>query len=302
MIQLILNNVEINTQWINFSDGASTCRVNPDDLLRAYKINTSGTLHINVLPTTPVDRVSLELEMIDSACYHVFNSLEFKEQELGAIDWFDLNKNLHLHYLPYGRADRIFQNGNPNLLFDFLNGTFVNSCNMITVYDPHNVEILKSTVGTKRLDIKNQLDCFLWSTRTYKGQMKEWTHVIAPDKGAVEKAKSIADYLGISCVCATKERDLDTGRIVNTTLDTELPAGSHVIICDDIGDYCGTHIALGEILREQGCTIDLYVTHLIAPKGLSKLRGVFDKVYTFQTVGGYINKTDVMEFNNGKMY
>ncbi|QHZ59799.1 ribose-phosphate pyrophosphokinase [Alteromonas phage vB_AmeM_PT11-V22] len=282
MITLFADNKNIEVEWLEHSDGALTCKIDT----AIYKVK--GTLYFNVCPTTPCKQVREEIDLI-------YNSLWLMGCE-------DLERELHLPYLPYARADRMFEEGNPEPLKVFMETVFP-FFSKVHLYDVHNLNEIKGQwMFNTEVSHTDQTSCFQYTCKRHDGYAQKWDYVISPDKGATEKAKKIGEVLGIPVVQASKERDISTGRIIKTELDTTLPVGSRVIIVDDIGDYCGTHIALGEILKEMGCTVDLYVTHLIAPKGLSKLRGIFDKVYCYQTVGGYINKTDVMEFNDGKLY
>lgn len=283
MITIMADNKQITVKWLEFSDGALTCKVCPSiGEVKDY-------ISVNVCPTTPVKQVKEELSLIDSSLSELF------VWEKGG-----LKTRLHLPYLPYGRADRVFEAGNPNPLEIFQLDLQTSWYDEVIVYDPHNPDALWQDVIN--YTIIPQLQCFQQSVVTHNfnpKKTKHWDYVIAPDKGAKLKAKSIAEWLGVPCVEAEKKRDVSTGRIIETTLDAELPVGSRVIIVDDIGDYCGTHIALAKILRDMGCIVDLYVTHLIAPKGLKALEGIIDKVYAYHTVGGYINQTDILGFNRG---
>jgi ribose-phosphate pyrophosphokinase len=53
-----------------------------------------------------------------------------------------------------------------------------------------------------------------------------------------------------------------------------------------IGDGLFSFIKIAEQLKAAGAKqVDLYVTHLIASKGLDVLKGLVDNVYCYQTVG-----------------
>lgn len=281
MITLIADNKEIPVEWVEFSDSALTCKV--DSSVKDVK----GTIHFNVCPTTPCKQVLEEINLL-------INSLTQLKGDLPSLE-------LHLHYLPYARADRVFVEGNPNGLETFLQGIQF-FFNKVHLFDVHNLEAVEQLFFGLTNDINhtNQVSCFQYTCKRYKGYAQKWDYVIAPDKGAKDKAKSIADMLGVPVVQASKERDISTGRIIKTELDTTLPVGSRVIIADDILDAGGTFIPLAEELRSQGCTVDLYVTHLIAAKGLDIFKGLFDNIYCYQTVAKYVNKQDVMNFNLGK--
>jgi len=278
MITLMGDNKEYKVEWVEFSDGALTCKVDP-----SIK-EVSRYLSVCVCPSTPVKQVEEEIELLNSALVRIFGEA-YKPPS---------KRILNLPYLPYGRADRVFEDGNPNPLENFQHFLHEKDFDEVIVCDPHNPKVLD--IENINYKIKDQLSCFKESVNP----KPSWDYVIAPDKGAKEKARSISKYLGIPLVEAEKTRDTSTGRIIDTKLDTGMPVGSRVIIVDDIGDYCGTHIALAKILKEMGCTVDLYVTHLIAPKGLKALEGVINKVYAYHTVGGYINKSTVLNFNFGK--
>jgi len=280
MITLIADNKNVNVDWLEHSDGALTCKVDVSIL------DIEHNLHFNVCPTTPVKQVTEELMAVLGALWE--------------FDWSLANIHcvLHLPYLPYGRADRVFEEGNPNMLRWFLETIDEFLFDEIVFTDVHNPVPL-NILSTPYREV-NQVSCFQYTCKRHNGYAQKWDYVIAPDKGAKDKAKSIADMLGVPVVQASKERDISTGRIIKTELDTTLPVGSRVIIADDILDAGGTFIPLAEELRSQGCTVDLYVTHLIAAKGLDIFKGLFDNIYCYQTVAKYVNKQDVMNFNLGK--
>lgn len=288
MITLIADNREIPVEWVEFSDGALTCKV----LAERGSYFTFGWL--NVDPCTPCKQITTEIILLIECLFE----LEIEVAEL----------NLHIPYLPYARADRIFEEGNTNPLGLFLSQLLsLDIFYVVKCCDVHNLAAVEDYIKSCG-DIEfpfefvnvNQVSCFQYTCKRHNGYAQKWDYVIAPDKGAKDKAKSIADMLGVPVVQASKERDISTGRIIKTELDTTLPVGSRVIIADDILDYGGTFIPLAEELRSQGCTVDLYVTHLIAAKGLDIFKGLFDNIYCYQTVAKYVNKQDVMNFNLGK--
>lgn len=281
MIQIIADNREILIEWVEFSDGASTCKLDLGENL-SFKV-----MNITVSPRTPCDLVVTKLSLILNALHQLNCSTDMLK--------------LHLPYLPYARADRVFEQGNPIPLHNFLHLVDVLGFDEVTCYDIHNKVVVDKIVVEGSLDFNltevDQVNCFQYACKRYNGYAQKWDYIIAPDKGAKDKAKSIADLLGVSVVQASKERDISTGRIIKTELDTTLPVGSRVIICDDILDGGGTFIPLAEELRSQGCTVDLYVTHLIAAKGLDIFKGLIDNIYCYQTVSNYVNRQDVFIFN-----
>ena len=276
MINLIADNKEVEVKWLEFSDGALTCKIDP-----IIKNKKFAYISLSVDPSTPCKQVLEEINLVTNALTCLGVSFD---QAL-----------LYLPYLPYARADRIFEEGNPNPLYTFLMDLGLYEFDSIYIKDIHN----KKLIPMSKLNIveSDQLDCFINSIPRVR---PKWTHVISPDKGATEKAKSIADYLDIPVVQANKKRDISTGTIIDTTLDVDMPVGSSVIIVDDLLDGGGTFIPLANKLRSQGCTVDLYVTHLIAAKGLDLFKGLIDNIYCYHVVGKYTTKEAVMNFNLGK--
>ena len=103
-------------------------------------------------------------------------------------------------------------------------------------------------------------------------------------------------------VCG-KDRDAKTGKLSNPRVEQNHNNidlnGAKLLIVDDIFDGGYTFFQLGNALKELGVTkIDLYVSHLIAAKGLDILSDVIDNVYCYNIVGKYITDKDVANFNN----
>lgn len=288
MITVISDNKEIPVNMVEFSDGALTFKmvVDPD----------SKYTSVTVCPSTPVYRVFEELRLFFE-CLHKVSNEEKDMPYCGKII-------INLPYLPYARCDRIFEKGNPNGLERFmLDLEEMGYWDEMFICDIHNKNavdtILKNHLLTWNINEKSQLQCFKESL-SYDVE-KDWDLVIAPDKGAVEKAKTISEDLKIPCVFANKKRDLSTGKLTEMLLPDYDFTGKKVLIPDDIGDGLGTHVWLGELLKKAGAKqVDLYVTHLIAPKGLKHLTGIIDNVYCHHTVAGYLNKQDVTDFNSNK--
>ena len=281
MITVFANNKEVPVNMVEFSDKALTFKL--DELPK-----NPNYISINVDPSTPVYRVREEISLIVSCL----------ENEYGHLLLSNTKCILNLPYLPYGRCDRVFEKGNPDGLQDFLGSLAEMSIfTEIIVCDIHNKDVIGEDLPIIE---KPQLECFKDSLP--HDFVNDYDLVVAPDKGSTEKAKTIADYLGIDIIYANKVRDISTGKIVDMTLPEGYDLqGKKVLVPDDITDKAGTHIWLSEMLRSGGVKeIDLYVTHAILPDGLGALKGKIDKLICYQTVAGYINNEDVVNFNLGK--
>ncbi len=106
--------------------------------------------------------------------------------------------------------------------------------------------------------------------------------MIAPDKGAVERATLVQQALGLhSVVYATKVRNPEDGQILRTEVPEDVGyKGKNLLIVDDICDGGRTFIELAKVLRQfDPSRIDLYVTHGIFSKGFKVFGSLIDNFY-----------------------
>ncbi len=89
-----------------------------------------------------------------------------------------------------------------------------------------------------------------------------WEGVIAPDKGAVDRAGAVADMFGVPLLTAGKVRDPRTGALSGFTAPDGLVAGRYLLV-DDICDGGGTFAGLAQAIREAqpAAELHLWVTH-----------------------------------------
>jgi ribose-phosphate pyrophosphokinase len=281
MITVFADNKEIPVNMVEFSDEALTFKL--DQLPENPKY-----ISVNVCPTTPVYRVLEELRLIAGCLF---------ERKFT----YNIPLYLNLPYLPYGRADRMFEKGNPVGLKMFLWGLEeIGGFDVINVCDVHNKSAVDSICDKYSLNLniieKPQLECFRQSIP--HDFNTKYDIVLAPDKGAVMKSQTIAEYLNVPVFNCGKERDISTGKVIKSTLPDIDFTGKVVLIPDDLMDGGYTFIKLAEQLKTAGAKqVDLYVTHMIGAKGLDSLKGLIDNVYCYQTVGKYLNKQDITNFN-----
>ena len=278
MITVSADNKDIPVNMVEFSDGAITFKLDslPDN---------PRYIWIVVDPSTPVYRVREEISLVCSCIENFYGEVIA-----------NMKVYISLEYLPYSRADRVFEKGNPSPLYDFLVWLDNIRFSKIFVNDIHNAKVLEE-YRVDNLIEKSQLQCFKESLS--QSWNSDYDIVVAPDFGATLKAKTIADHLKVGCTYANKKRDVSTGRLTTMNLPEYGFEGKVVLIPDDIADQAGTHMWLADLLRDAGAKrVDLYVTHAILPKGLQKLmESNIDKLIVYQTVGGYINKQNVNDFN-----
>lgn len=287
MITVFSDNKEIPVNKVEFSDGAITYKLDELNPNARY-------ISVNVDPSTKVNQVLEELRLFHNCLYQVSGKT-----------YYDGEVILNLPYLPYARCDRVFEKGNPDGLESFLlTLDDMSYWSEVNICDIHNAKAVEDIICNHGSDLniieKSQLDCFKESLPFDFNT--NYDYVVAPDKGAVEKARTIAEHLEVDIVFANKVRDVSTGKLINMDIPYEVDfTGKKVLIPDDIADNAGTHVRLADLLKQAGASqVDLYVTHAIFPKGMKHLTGFIDNVYCYQTVAGYINKQTVLDFNLGK--
>jgi ribose-phosphate pyrophosphokinase len=186
-------------------------------------------------------------------------------------------------YMPGARADR----GTPygaRIYAKFLAEMWINQ---IITYDPHSPVIVDElklwsyeadssspaaaiTVVYPK-DILNTRNAGIVMPNIYDG-------IIAPDKGAVERAGGVADAFDIPLYTAEKQRDFETGKLSGFSI--ELPESGRFLIVDDICDGGGTFLGLAGVISEY-IQLDLYVSHGVFSKNaLNSLPLQFNRIFT----------------------
>lgn len=277
-VKLIADNKEIPVNMVEFSDGAITFKV--DELPE-----NPNYISIHVCPTTPVYRIREEIDMLTDA---INNKTNFK---------YNMKEILNLPYLPYARADRIFEEGNGNPLDEFLTWLEMKHFNEVNICDIHNPEVMLEHPDLRYTEI-SQLECFKNSIP--QDFNKDYDFVLAPDKGSVEKAKTIACYLNVNVYNCGKERDVSTGKIIRSTLPEGVDFTDKVVLIpDDLCDGGYTFIKLAEQIKAAGAKqVALYVTHMIGSKGLDTFKGLIDNIYCHHVVGKYLTKEEIWRYND----
>lgn len=225
---------------------------------------------------------------------HMFVTAMFLVDSINDFDqtrrYFDgpVIKNLVLPYLPGARQDRINPTG--DVLFTAKSiARMINERHFdrVIAADPHS-PVMPSL-------IKNFSEYPL--ERVYDRLWKGYGGVIAPDKGARDRATAAQRVVGGELRYGGKVRDEATGRLTGFTVE-DLTPGKHYIVVDDICDGGGTFVGLGHQIREAGAFADLFVTHGIFSKGTRDLKDYYKNIYTTDT--RQLNtdrRTRVMKFN-----
>ncbi|UVG35226.1 phosphoribosyl pyrophosphate transferase [Microbacterium phage Cece] len=190
-------------------------------------------------------------------------------------------KVLILPYLPGARMDRGVPNG--AAVYGSYISSFVAPDQIITI-DPHSPDALRSffpTLGreTTVFPVERIIRKALQDP-SRDDQPQKYVGVIAPDKGAHERASRAAHVMGVPVYQAGKTRDFNTGKLSGFHMEDELPAEGKLLIVDDLCDGGGTFIGLAEATGLPKERLDLWVTHGVFSKGVNVLEPHFGEVHT----------------------
>lgn len=172
-------------------------------------------------------------------------------------------------YLPAARADR----GTP--LGVRVYGELINSMGATQVIgiDPH------SFVAAQEIQQLTALDPLPLVQRALQIVGPKYDAVIAPDKGAADRAYLVADELGMDFYGAEKVRDFDTGEITGITVP-EMPKTGKYLVVDDICDGGATFRILASHLGLPKDRLGLWITHGIFSGAADTLRQLFGDIFT----------------------
>jgi ribose-phosphate pyrophosphokinase len=200
-----------------------------------------------------------------------------------------VKKVLILPYFPGARADRISA-GVEEPFGLGVYAEFITNLNLdqIIIFDPHSEatelvlrgEIPEVTI-VKSAELFAQPEINEYMSDIYNG-------IIAPDKGATQRATEVADVLGLPVYTAEKTRDPETGKLSGFKIDGLPESDSSTIdgyklflIVDDICDRGGTFVGLFNATGREWGGIDLFVSHgVFSSDALENLSGAFEAVYT----------------------
>ena len=189
----------------------------------------------------------------------------------------EISISLCCYYLPYARQDRVCYPGEAfslEVMAQLLNLQNYNWIKVLDVHSPVSETLIERLYNIPFPPEIENIPISLTDT------------VIAPDKGALERANNFAFKREISNVLhANKVRDPNTGQILKTEVPGIEKTKGNFIIVDDICDGGRTFIELAKVLRPYTDEkIILYVTHGIFSQGFDVFRGIIDEIYVANLV------------------
>lgn len=159
-------------------------------------------------------------------------------------------------YLPSARGDKDVPN--PALNYGSLVGEACSFIDYFVTVDPHS-DLWESAFKVKAPHTEFRtlpLPKMIAQVTDYC----QYDAVIAPDHGAWERAKSVADYMGVPVITADKKRDPETGKLLSYLLNDETLPGKKYLVVDDICDGGGTFALLATAVHPD-TKLDLWVSH-----------------------------------------
>jgi ribose-phosphate pyrophosphokinase len=188
------------------------------------------------------------------------------------------SKFLTIPYLPYGRQDRVTHAGTAFSLKTF--ARLINSLNYtkVTTYDVHSDVSPALIENLVNIPVVGLLGDF----QSFEALACGPSHtLVAPDAGAYKRLHDVSTQLKWKRFeCATKFRDVNTGRVQVKGFPDGFFKGESVTIVDDICDGGATFVELAIRLRVAGAKeVNLYVTHGIFSKGLEPLLPHIDNIF-----------------------
>lgn len=179
----------------------------------------------------------------------------------------------HIPYLPAARADR----GTPFGAQVYANLINAAGLDEVVIFDPHSPVAPKLINNVRVVNSDHLIRNAVFGRH---GLSFEYTGIIAPDKGAVERAKRVADLMKLPLYTATKHRDEATGKLSEFHAPENLPDEGRFLIVDDICDGGGTFMGLAAALNVGRDRLSLWVSHGIFSGRANTLPEQFGAIYT----------------------
>lgn len=190
-------------------------------------------------------------------------------------------------YLAYSRQDRVTKEGEPVSVRAIMR-TLAVYYDELYVFDLHNPETLKFFPG-KAINLS--------PARAMAEYFREKLGdgiVLAPDKGARERAKAVAQKLGLEFSHFEKERISPT-EVRMTPVDVDV-RGKNVLIVDDIISTGGTMVRAANLLREMGAEkVFVSATHGVFAEGaIERVSKVVDELAVTNTIPTPVSRISIV--------
>ena len=175
-------------------------------------------------------------------------------------------------YLPAARADRGAPFG-ARVYADLINSFGLDH---VACFDPHSAV---APALYDNLTVMDHAPVVRDAIAQDTSQSADYVGVIAPDKGAHDRANAVARLLNVPTFTAAKVRNPDTGALSDFTCEP-LPDTGRLLVVDDICDGGGTFRGLAASTGLDRTRLGLWVSHGIFSGQADRLGEHFGAVYT----------------------
>jgi ribose-phosphate pyrophosphokinase len=202
-----------------------------------------GECHVKVqfeIPEGEAVRIVTRLNSSDELMNLCLTVDALRHMQCGRIELF-------MPYIPYARQDRVMVPGEPLSIKVF--ASILNSLqlNKVIVFDAHS-DVSVALIN----NCENTLNHKMVEHFISQLKLKDYT-LVSPDLGAYKKIDKLASKLNYKgdIVTGIKIRDLATGQIIKSDVNTENLKGKDCLIVDDICDGGRTFIEIAAALKEK---------------------------------------------------
>lgn len=191
-------------------------------------------------------------------------------------------------YLAYSRQDRVTKDGEPISVRAVMKAIGI-YYDELYVFDLHNPQTLEFFPG-KAVNLSPARAI----ANYFKDKIGEGI-VLAPDKGALERAKAVAEILNVEFSHFEKKRISPT-EVQMTPVDIDV-TGKNVLIVDDIISTGGTMIRAANILKKMGAKkIYVTATHGVFAEGaIERVSKAVDELAVTNTIPTPVSKISIVE-------
>ncbi|UDL16755.1 phosphoribosyl transferase [Arthrobacter phage Atuin] len=265
----------------------------------------AGEAHIKVEPKRSIEKTEIAIIQPSADSLHddlfklaMWNDYLYTKPNTDAV--------LILPYFPGARADRI----SPGVEEPFGLGVYAEFISNLTlkqviIFDPHSSAtetVLQGEFPELTVVESHELFSQPWIEMQIRAN---YSGIIAPDKGAVERASAVADVLGLPVYTAEKKRDPETGKLTGFSVDlpdkNEAGFTNYFLIVDDICDRGGTFLGLVEASGLEFGRIDLFVSHgVFSSDAIKILPEKFEQIWTTNSYNPNreLNDPDIEDWAN----
>lgn len=180
-----------------------------------------------------------------------------------------------IYYLMGMRMDRVMDFNRPFTLSVVCNALDNLKANLIKIFSPHSYQSIRLIKKTKAVRLLDDPFNDILELKKPNG-----CKVVYPDEGA--KTRYFFYSYSDGAILCEKNRDLATGKITSIKIvNPEDIKNTPLIVRDDLCDGGGTFVGISQAIREvkPDAIIDIYVDHMVNPKGIENLSKNFNHVW-----------------------